>query len=199
MKKHYIYLTTCLENNKMYIGKRSCNCDIEKEDRYLGSGIAIKNAIKKYGREKFKKEVLEICSSEEEAYKREKYWIEKYSAVENDRFYNIKEGGEGNTKEDAIRNWGRFTHEERKEFHKTHVGGNAPNARKVVMFSLEGTLVKEFDSLADVDRYFGKDVHSKISQRCKNKKGSVYSHLFLYKEDYEKMLSNGDSDLLNNQ
>ena len=51
---YYVYETTNLINNKKYIGKRACSCDIEK-DKYLGSGYGLKNAIKKYGRKNFSK------------------------------------------------------------------------------------------------------------------------------------------------
>jgi hypothetical protein len=51
--KHYIYKTTNLINGKIYIGKRSH--ENPEKDRYLGSGRVLIQAIKKYGRENFKK------------------------------------------------------------------------------------------------------------------------------------------------
>lgn len=57
----YIYLTTNLINNKKYIGQH----DGEENDSYLGSGTYFLRAVKKYGKEKFKKEILEICDSQE--------------------------------------------------------------------------------------------------------------------------------------
>lgn len=50
----YIYKITNLINGKIYIGKRvrETKKDIKN---YYGSGIAIKNAIIKYGIENFKK------------------------------------------------------------------------------------------------------------------------------------------------
>lgn len=90
----YIYMTTNQINNHKYIGKRHCKCPIE-DDTYLGSGRAITNAIKKYGKEHFKREVLEVCADEAECNIREKYWIEFFNAVNDDGFYNIASGGEG--------------------------------------------------------------------------------------------------------
>jgi len=58
-KYKYIYKTTNLVNSKIYIGSHCSNIEPEK-DKYLGSGIHIKNAIKHYGKEFFKREILEF-------------------------------------------------------------------------------------------------------------------------------------------
>lgn len=92
--KYYIYMTTNLLNNKKYIGKRKCCCEINLDD-YLGSGKILKNAIKKYGKENFIKDILEICENEKICNEREKYWIALYDATHNDEFYNIASGGDG--------------------------------------------------------------------------------------------------------
>lgn len=78
----YIYLTTNLINNKKYIGQH----DGEENDSYLGSGTYFLRAVKKYGKEKFKKEILEICDSQEKLDKAERKWIKKYNAVEDEKF-----------------------------------------------------------------------------------------------------------------
>ena len=91
---HYVYMTTNLINNKKYIGKRTCKCDIQS-DKYLGSGKILKQAIVKYGIENFKKEILEICQSKNECNEAEKYWIQYFNAVDDDNFYNIATGGDG--------------------------------------------------------------------------------------------------------
>ena len=52
----FIYLTTNLLNGKWYIG--SCWCKNMDRRYYIGSGVALTRAIKKYGRENFKREIL---------------------------------------------------------------------------------------------------------------------------------------------
>ena len=91
----YIYKTTNLLNNKIYIGlKRS---PIAETKNYFGSGVAFKKAFKKYGKENFKKEILEECNTIAELDNRERYWISYFDATGTNG-YNITEGGYGNTK-----------------------------------------------------------------------------------------------------
>lgn len=88
-KKYYIYMITNLSNNKKYIGQHYG----EISDSYLGSGSIIKKAVKKYGKENFKKEILEICKDYDSMNLAEKIWIQKYNTVEDEKFYNIATGG----------------------------------------------------------------------------------------------------------
>lgn len=88
----YIYITTNNINGKRYIGKAWNN----KNKNYIGSGILLVKAVKKYGRENFKKEILEdniYCKKE--LIKKEIYYIEKYNAYNSDLFYNLTIGGDG--------------------------------------------------------------------------------------------------------
>ena len=63
-EKHYvIYQVTNLLNGKIYIGKHET---FDINDDYMGSGKLIKRAIKKYGVENFKKEILFDFETEEE-------------------------------------------------------------------------------------------------------------------------------------
>lgn len=92
-KDYYIYKTTNILNNKFYIGKRHYK---KKDDKwYLGSGVLLKKAIEKYGRENFKKEIIEWCFSPEEVNVREKFWITKLDALNPKIAYNLAPGGDG--------------------------------------------------------------------------------------------------------
>ena len=101
---HYVYEITNLINGKKYIGKRSCHCPIE-EDKYMGSGKLLKKAIDKYGKENFKKDILQICENEEMAYEWEKVYIEQAKAYKNDKYYNISTGGDGFSSYDIKKLW----------------------------------------------------------------------------------------------
>lgn len=83
-----IYKTINLINGKYYVGK-----DEKNNPEYLGSGLLLNKAIKKYGKENFKKEILEICVNRKELNEREIYWIENLDATK--KGYNIALGGSG--------------------------------------------------------------------------------------------------------
>lgn len=85
-----IYVTTNLVNNKKYIGK-----DEKNNSSYLGSGLQLSHAIKKYGVENFKKEVLDWGKDKEHLKNLEKYYIALYNAQKSGEYYNIAPGGTG--------------------------------------------------------------------------------------------------------
>lgn len=97
----YIYLTTNNINGKQYIGQHKG----DPNDNYLGSGLGIMRAIKKYGKENFTKTILCYCNTREEADEQERYYIQKYNAVNSSRFYNAMEGGTGGDGWRAAQRW----------------------------------------------------------------------------------------------
>jgi len=84
-----IYKTTNLEDNKIYIGQ-----DTKNNSKYLGSGIYIHNTIKKYGKEKFEKEIIAWCYTKEQLDFLEKFYIQFYNS-RHPNGYNLTNGGEG--------------------------------------------------------------------------------------------------------
>ena len=88
--KHSVYKTTNNINGKYYLGKHSSE---DPNDSYLGSGVALNKAIKKYGRENFTKQVLKVCETLMEAEHLEKLYVEKHLGDRN--CYNMTEGGKG--------------------------------------------------------------------------------------------------------
>ena len=90
----YIYETTNLINGKKYIGKKTSKTFLAEE--YLGSGIILKKAIEKYGKENFKVRTLEeINTNQKDLCDREIYWIDYYNAINSEEYYNIGAGGLG--------------------------------------------------------------------------------------------------------
>lgn len=88
MDKYYlVYKITNLITRKYYIGAHETH-DIA--DGYMGSGLYIKRAIKKYGVENFRKEVIAECSSSRDMFQMEAELVELHEMS-----YNIMPGGCG--------------------------------------------------------------------------------------------------------
>ncbi len=85
-----VYKTINLINGKIYIGQDSKN-----DPEYLGSGLLLKKAIHKHGREHFVKEILEECETKEQLNEREIYWIALLDSKNPKIGYNIADGGSG--------------------------------------------------------------------------------------------------------
>lgn len=89
---YYVYKITNIINGKYYIGKRkNPNPAL---DSYMGSGKLIKLAIKKYGRDSFKKEILAEFKTNKEAASYESNLVTR-ELIESGNCYNMHEGGHG--------------------------------------------------------------------------------------------------------
>jgi len=86
---HFVYLTQNLINNMIYVGVHSSD---SFEDSYLGSGFLLLPAIKKYGKDQFKRTILFIGRNEEEAYEFES-WMVDNSFIKRKDTYNLVPGG----------------------------------------------------------------------------------------------------------
>lgn len=127
-----VYKITNLLNEKTYIGVHKTN---DPYDSYMGSGSAIKNAIKKHGKENFKKEVLLVTENKADAYELEKKLTIDYNESNN---YNMRLGGVGGfTKENALKGFkalcvkgGKASKEQKAGFHSFTSDQHAENGRK---------------------------------------------------------------------
>jgi len=124
MKKyHVVYKTTNTVNNKIYIGLHSTN---NVQDTYIGSGWILKQAIKKYGKDKFSREILYVFDTRKEARQKEAQIVDDEFCKRLDT-YNLAVGGMG--VEDQC---GKKNH---------MYGKQAPNAKKVKAVHKDGTVV----------------------------------------------------------
>lgn len=88
----YVYITTNTVNNKIYIGQHKKSYYDEK---YLGSGVVLGLAQKKYGKDKFVNRILSFAKNQFELDILEKTYIQLYKSFERSIGYNIARGGEG--------------------------------------------------------------------------------------------------------
>jgi hypothetical protein len=88
---YLVYEIQNLVNNKIYVGVHKTD---NPDDSYLGSGIAIRLAIKKYGRNKFKKTILHSFDNADDAYLTEAEIVTAEFVAQRDT-YNLSTGGLG--------------------------------------------------------------------------------------------------------
>ncbi len=100
MKQWTVYCHTHVESGRRYIGltsrtmERRWNEHVSKSSGSKGGRWHFPNAIRKYGKEAFSHQILEVCSSLEEANEAEDAWIESFSTRNPQFGFNLANGGE---------------------------------------------------------------------------------------------------------
>lgn len=90
MKYYGLYKITNLTNGKMYIGQHVTD---NLEDGYMGSGVLIRRALKKYGEANFRKEWIMFCDDQWEL----DYWESAFvddTWIGRSDTYNLRCGGD---------------------------------------------------------------------------------------------------------
>jgi hypothetical protein len=88
---HFVYETTNLVNGKVYRGVHSTN---NLEDGYVGSGVRIRRAVQKYGKENFSRVILFFANNRESAdWAEEQLVNDEWLLTNKNRTYNIAVGG----------------------------------------------------------------------------------------------------------
>jgi group I intron endonuclease len=140
MRVAYIYCITNTVNQKQYIGKTTQNNPYTRFEQHIQAARHKKNtagdrstrtmpivsAIRKYGEDKFKFDVVEKCT-EDNVNERESHFIREYNTADGNG-YNCTYGGEGASKPQKY--W-----------------GNHPFSKPVSCYTLEGEWMRDFDSI----------------------------------------------------
>ena len=186
-----IYKTTNLVNSKIYIGQ-----DKNNNPKYLGSGDLIKRAIKKYGKNSFKKEILKECLNQKELDEYERFFIEKYNSRDLKIGYNISIGGKNGTtlnrnmseetkkKISQSKIGVKFSKEHKKNLSEAHMGKKISEETKKKMSNSspykntkKGNLdnnIKEKISLSKKGKKMSEETKKKMSETHKGIKNSFY-------------------------
>lgn len=131
MSLYYIYKITNNINNKIYIGQHKVR-ENETLRSYMGKGVALREAYKKYGIHNFSKEIIEYIEDDDKHLKvseREIYWINTLNSL-SPNGYNISPGGEGGVTSEIARksaatrkaNGYVVSHETREKISKSKLG-----------------------------------------------------------------------------
>lgn len=128
----YIYKTTKLITGKIYIGQSIRN--IQNSFGYFGSGIYIKNALKKYGKDQFKKEILIEVFDQLWLDYYEEYYIKYFNSLIPNG-YNIAKKSKGH---------GKWSDETKLKIGKTSKGRFLSDESKIkISNSLKGHFVSD--------------------------------------------------------
>jgi hypothetical protein len=163
---YIVYQTTNLVNQKIYIGvhKQKFHFPV-LFDGYLGSGKLLRQSIKKYGINSFKRETLFVFDNRESAYLKEKKIVNE-EFVKQKNTYNMGRGGVGGC---VI----KHTKEARKKI--SDAGKNriwSEETRKKISNASKGRIISEEQKEAISKRFKGKKQDKDfIIRRTKSFKG----------------------------
>ena len=160
MYKGVIYKFTNVINQKMYIGQTTRpNVRIiehKSHSKNKGKNEHFYNAIRKYGWDNFKFEIIEsVCAqSLDELHSKldllETYWIEKLQTTNKKLGYNFSTGG-------AIR---------------------GPKARAIEMYTIDGEYIKTFSSYKEIQEEFNVKTDRSVHYFC-NHKNTLFKNKYI--------------------
>lgn len=165
-KQHIIYKITNQLTNRFYIGMHTGY----PEDGYFGSGKRLKAEIKKYGKENFKKEILEIVPTRKDLELREAQIVDD-ALLANPLCLNLKNGGEGGGKlwnEEHRRKWidaGRSTPERMRKINAT-----IAERKRLVPGYAEAIAKKQSSSMLGKQTFLGKKHSEETKQKMRKPK-----------------------------
>ena len=186
-KYNYFYKITNNLNGNFYYGIHSTN---SLDDGYMGSGLKLKRAYKKYGIENFSKEILKFFDTREELSDYEAEAVTEI-LVNDPTCYNTSLGGEQLSvkgtfsvynKEEHI--WERITSEDYDANPDKYI---KQNIGKVLVYDINDTSKKMF--FVDKDEYYNNKDKYRTSF-------DSYKVIILLTPDISLILSLSSSDLL---
>ena len=187
----YIYKIICKPTNKVYIGKTEISVEYrwnqhlkaafkENNDEY---NFPIHRAIRKYGEEAFLIDIIDSTEDSNLLKEKEKYWINYYNSYYDG--YNATLGGDGcckynytdivnlqndNSIKETCKHFNIYDQVvysalKSKNIDYKSLKHKHGKKKKKRIFCVE--LNKIFNSMAEIDEYFNKQVHPNI-RRCLN-------------------------------
>lgn len=165
----YIYCITNKVNGKLYIGQTittvknrwACHKHNAKSGR---SDMALYHAMRKYGVDSFKIELVEkFFSNTKESLvstlnKKEIYYIDKFKSLYNENGYNVTKGGDN---------------------------GSLRISRKILQYDLKLNLIAKFNSIVEASDKTG-IAYCLIVSNCSGKQQTTKGYIFCYEEDTPK-------------
>jgi group I intron endonuclease len=172
---YFIYVTTNLISGKKYIGYHST---YDLNDGYLGSGIALLDSFKKYGKNNFQKEVLEFIKEGENHLEYEEKWIKELNTLLPNGYNISPKGGLG------IK--GSLSEESKKKISKSNKGKQVWLGKSHSMESKK-KISKSTNVSGELNPFYGKKHSDESILKIKEKSGKNYPK----SEEHKKNISKG--------
>lgn len=198
-----IYKITNTKNNKVYIGQTIGSLEARWKrhqndalNNILDTHFA--RAIRYYGPDSFKAEIIDTAITPEELTKKESEWIQKYNSViegynETDATY--KSGG--NTYQNKTKEEMEIIKE---KIRQSKIGGKNPNARKIKCKNIQTNEEYYFDSMAECQKFFQELNHQFVSRRCRHETKGLYKDVWAFAyEDEEYLIPNKETKKITNK
>ncbi len=183
-----IYKITNLINNKVYIGQ-TINSLSQRFNRHKNDALNnildthFARAIRYYGIDNFKAEVIDTATTQEELTQKEQYWIQYYDSVNT-----------GYNETDAISKCGGNTYKSKtpeeikqigNKIRQSKLGGKNPRATGVKCKNIYTNEEYHFDSQSEMQAFFNETNHQFISRRCLKQVKCLYKNTWLiaYEQD----------------
>jgi group I intron endonuclease len=185
-----IYKVTNKITEKIYIGK-TANKFNKRRNQHKHSALNgnsntyFHKAIRKYGWDNFEWEIIEECGNNDFLCEREVYWINFYNTMNNEKGYNLTNGGEGlvgfNPNEES-----------RKKMSNSHKGVKlSEEHRKAIGEGQKGRVISEETrkKIGDAQRGKSRDVKGEIHPNSKLSEDDVVKikELLLKRESQRKI------------
>ena len=166
----WIYKITNIQNNKTYIGQTIRPIE-QRFHRHLNDALNgildthFARAIRKYGKDSFIIEQIDIAANQDELTKKEQYWIRYYDSINT-----------GYNETDAMYKCGGNTYKSKSEeemleiknkIRVTKLGGLNHNSKKVKMIDIVLNESMIFNSQQECADYLKLSSHMPISRRCR--------------------------------
>ena len=177
--KGFVYIHINKINGKKYIGQ-TIQSPIKRWDYGRGYRNCSRffNAIKKYGWDNFEHKVFECNESDLDRIESE--LIAQYNTTNPQYGYNLDSGGHINK---------HLTNDTKQKISQKLIGNKCHPTRKIVQLTLEGELIKEYNSIKEAQMETGSN---HIFECCNRKRTQSNGYIWLYKEDYEYMVKQGN-------
>ena len=180
----WIYKITNIQNNKVYIGQTIRPIQ-DRFNRHINDAINnildthFARAIRKYGKDSFIIEEIDMAKNQDELNLKEQYWIQYYQAIEK-----------GYNETDAISKCGGNTYKSKTEeemniikekIRQTKLGNKNPMAKKIKRTNIETNEIDIFDTIISCAKACGiQNGKTSITTRLNGQVKSPYKNKWIF-------------------